>query len=108
MSVVTTGALSKLDSQLAALYLGQSSMAADATAFTSMVQQFAGSISGNGQYVVIDATAADGNGSSLLGDLQQIGEVVLVRVRARQGHREPHARRRHPHARNADPHLLQQ
>jgi hypothetical protein len=71
--VMSAGALSKLDSQLAALYLGQSSMAADATAFTSMVQQFAGSISGNGQYVVIDATAADGSGSSLLGELQQIG-----------------------------------
>ena len=75
MSAVTTGALSKLDSQLAALYLSQSSMAADATGFTSMVQQFAGSISADGQYVVIDATAADGNGSSLLGDLQQIGLI---------------------------------
>jgi hypothetical protein len=75
MNALTTGALSKLDSQLAALDLGQSSMAAAATAFTSMVQQFAGSISENGQYVVIDATAADGNGSSLLGDLQQIGLV---------------------------------
>jgi hypothetical protein len=75
MSAVTTGALSKLDSQLAALYLSQSSMAADAIAFTSMVQQFAGSISSDGQYVVIDATAADGNGSSLLGDLQQIGMI---------------------------------
>ena len=74
MSAVTTGALSKLDSQLAALYLGQSPMAAAATAFTSMVQQFAGSVR-NGQYVVIDATAADGSGSSLLGDLQQIGLI---------------------------------
>jgi len=74
-AAVTTGALSKLDSQLAALYLSHSSMAADATAFTSMVQQFAGSISENGQYVVIDATAADGNGSSLLHDLQQIGLI---------------------------------
>jgi hypothetical protein len=75
MNAVTTGALSKLDSQLAALYLSQSSMAAEATGFTSMVQQFAGSISANSQYVVIDATAADGNGSSLLGDLQQIGLI---------------------------------
>jgi hypothetical protein len=75
MGAVTTGALSKLDSQLAALHLSHSSMAADATAFTSMVQQFAGSISENGQYVVIDATAADGNGSGLLGDLQQIGLI---------------------------------
>jgi hypothetical protein len=75
MSAVTTGALSKLDSQLAALYLSQSSMAAGATAFTSMVQQFAGSISESGQYVVIDAAAADGNGSGLLADLQQIGLI---------------------------------
>jgi hypothetical protein len=75
MSAVTTGALSKLDSQLAALHLSHSSLAADAAPFTSMVQQFAGSISANGQYVVIDATAADGNGANLLGDLQQIGLI---------------------------------
>jgi hypothetical protein len=72
---MTTGAFSKLDSQLSALHFSHSSMAADAVAFTSMVQQFAGSISGNGQYVVIDATAADGNGSNLLNALQDIGLI---------------------------------
>ena len=69
------GALSKLDSQLAALSLSRSSMASAAASLTTTVQQFAGSISADGQYVVIDATAADGSGVTLLDALQQIGLI---------------------------------
>ena len=75
MEAVTEGALSKLDSQLSALHLSRSSAATAAASFTAMVQQFAGSVSADGQSVLIDATAADGHGATLLGELQNIGLV---------------------------------
>jgi hypothetical protein len=75
MESVTEGALSKLDSQLAALHLSRSSAATAAASLTAMVQQFAGSVSADGQSVLIDATAADGSGATLLGELQGIGLV---------------------------------
>src|SRR5205085_10429276 len=54
------GALRVLDDQLAALYYGHSAVAAEMQPFTQMVDHFAGSISSDGQYVTIDATAKDG------------------------------------------------
>jgi Subtilase family/FG-GAP-like repeat len=69
----TIAGLSRIDSQLGALLLSNSSMAAAATSFTTAVQQFAGSISADGQSVLIDATAADGNGAALLNDLAHLG-----------------------------------
>ena len=70
---IATGPLSKVDSQLAALGLDHSSMALAAQSFTSTVQQFAQSISSDGQYVLVDATAVDGSGASLLDQLEAIG-----------------------------------
>ncbi|MEJ0075970.1 MAG: FG-GAP-like repeat-containing protein [Alphaproteobacteria bacterium] len=70
---VANGPLSKVDSQLAALHLGHSTMALAAQSFTSTVQQFAQSVSPDGRYVLIDATAADGSGAFLLDQLEGIG-----------------------------------
>jgi Calx-beta domain-containing protein/subtilase family protein/VCBS repeat protein len=75
METVTEGALSKLDSQLAALHLSHAPTAAAAASFISMVQQFAGSVSADGRSVLIDATAADGHGATLLDELLNIGLV---------------------------------
>ena len=74
--IIANGALSKVDSQLAALHLGRSPMALQAQSFISTVQQFDQSISSDGQYVLIDATATDGNGASLLDQLQGMGLLI--------------------------------
>jgi hypothetical protein len=73
MQSITWGALSRFDSQLAALQLSTSSMAAAAAPFTSTVEQFSGAISPDARYVVIDATARDGNGAALLDQLETLG-----------------------------------
>ena len=68
-----SGALTKLDTQLSALYYANTSQAVAMEAFTTSVQHFSGALSPDGQFVVIDATAADGNGAALLAQLEAIG-----------------------------------
>ena len=83
------GALGKLDTQLAALYLDQEGSAGAVAShlsretgqdgfgtLISSVQHFTGAVTvgQNGEtYVVVDATAKDGNGASLLSQLETIG-----------------------------------
>src|SRR4029434_9408494 len=76
MQSITLGALSRFDSQLAALQLSYSPMASAAAPFISTVQQYSGAITADGQYVVIDATASDGSGATLL---NPITPTVLIR-----------------------------
>jgi hypothetical protein len=73
MQSISWGALSKFDSQLAALQLSYSPMASAAAPFISTVQQYSGAITPDGQYVVIDATARDGSGAALLDQLETLG-----------------------------------
>ncbi len=68
-----SGALSKLDTQLASLYYSHSSQAVGMSAFTSSVSQFANSITADGKYVLVDATAKNGNGAALLSQLKALG-----------------------------------
>ena len=49
--------------------------AAAAAAFSASVQQIPGALSADGQYVVIEATARDGDGAALLHALHDIGAV---------------------------------
>jgi hypothetical protein len=70
---IKTGELQVFDMQLAALYFGQSAQAAAMRPFIDSVDHFAGSVTADGQYVVIDATATDGNGTALLAELQALG-----------------------------------
>ncbi|MDB5430609.1 MAG: hypothetical protein JWP35_1725 [Caulobacter sp.] len=74
-------ALSAFDTRLASLYLSTDANAA-ATFGTIGVESFTGSLTQatngapgdpNGQYVLIDATAKDGNGASLLAELNALG-----------------------------------
>ena len=68
-----SGALSGFDVRLAALYYAETSQAGQMSAFIQSVEQFAGSFSADGKYVLIDTTAANGNGASLLTELQALG-----------------------------------
>ena len=64
-----------MDSQLAALYLGQSSTAALLAPFTSSIESLTGAVDAADGYVTIDATAKDYDGAALLAELQAIGLV---------------------------------
>ena len=76
MGSMKAGPLSVFDSHLAALYLQQGPQAAAMAPFTSTVRQLNGAvvqdIHGN-RYVVVDATAKDGNGAALLSQLKALG-----------------------------------
>ncbi len=79
-SEIKGGALSKFDTQLAALYLEHSSQASATAAATSTVLQFANTIatdSSGHTYVTIDAHAKDGDGAALLTELQSLGSGFL-------------------------------
>jgi Ca2+-binding RTX toxin-like protein len=65
------GALSVLDTQLAALYAGATQDTAAAAILNSPVEQ--ASDAAASQYVVIDATARSGDGAALLDDLVALG-----------------------------------
>jgi Ca2+-binding RTX toxin-like protein len=69
------GALSTLDTQLAALYYENSSQAQAMSAFTSTVTDNAGSITTmlGSDYVLVDATAKDRDGAALLAQMQALG-----------------------------------
>ena len=66
------GALTHFDSQLAALYYAQTD-AQTMSAYISSVEQFSGALSRGGDYVLVDATAADRDGAALLTHLQALG-----------------------------------
>lgn len=73
MKAMTSGELRVVDTALAALYYGNSSSAYEMQAFTDTVVQFDKAISADGQYVLIDATANNGDGAALLAQLQVLG-----------------------------------
>jgi hypothetical protein len=73
LASIKTGELKVFDTQLAALYFGQSAQAVAMRPFIDSVDHFPGSVTADGQYVVIDATATDGNGAALLSELQALG-----------------------------------
>jgi hypothetical protein len=69
-----SGPLSVLDAGLLALYQNASAPAAPSMGAASLsVAHAPNAISADGKYVTIDAIAADGNGTALLGQLQAIG-----------------------------------
>ena len=72
-SAIKGGALVGFDMQLAALFYQQSGQSVQMSAFTQSVEQFEAAFSQDGQYVLIDATAADRNGANLLASLQALG-----------------------------------
>ena len=67
-----TGSLRALDTNLAALYFANSDQAVAMSAFTDSVQHFQQALAVPG-YVLIDATATDGDGAALLAQLQAMG-----------------------------------
>lgn len=67
------GPLAVVDTALAALYYANSPDAAQMQAFIDTVVQYDKAISADGKSVLIDASAADGDGAALLAQLQALG-----------------------------------
>ena len=67
------GELQVFDTRLAALYFSQSPIATQMADFTAMVQHNALRAIGGREYVLIDASADNGDGAALLAELVKIG-----------------------------------
>ncbi|WP_158637945.1 M10 family metallopeptidase C-terminal domain-containing protein [Sphingomonas ginsenosidivorax] len=72
-SALKSGPLSVLDSQLASLFYASSSQATAMSAFTSGIDHLDNAITADGKYVLIDTVSKNGNGASLLAELQALG-----------------------------------